>query len=251
MGRTERTWLLGLAGALALTALPALADSIEVPEGCEGFLTVQQKGCGVSHYWRCEAAPEGTAWEVHYDVEGVYSLSVYDHDFQWLDSQYFRQNTREHLTETAPDPASLGELLETGQDSYAFVIREEGPEGIRDVVHQGEDRLTGRTVVIDGVELLETEYTSTAMDADSGEEIFAVAGNQYVLAEERLFFLGADSFLQDGEEMKNDFSPVRFIRPGEAGFTEMTPLYGCNATEEIGYLPPASAQRKEKRNDDL
>ncbi len=237
MGRIERKWLWSLAGAVALTGLPALASSVQVPEGCEAFLTVQQKSCGVSHYWRCEAAPEGTAWEVHYDSEGVYSLSVYDHDFQWLDSQYFRENSREHLTEDAPDPASRGELLETGQDRYAFVIREQGPDGTRDVVHQGVDKLTGRTVVIDGVELLETEFVSSAMDAETGEEIFAVAGNQYVLAEERLFFLGIDSFRQDGEEMETDFSPVRFIRPGEAGFTEMTPLYGCDATEEILFRP--------------
>ncbi|MFV0333475.1 MAG: hypothetical protein ACK5JR_05315 [Tropicimonas sp.] len=235
--------------ALSLLALPVVAGVVSVPRGCEGFLTVQQKGCGVSHYWRCEAAPEGTVWEVHYDFEGVFSLSVYDRDFQWLDSQYFQGSTREYLVGTAPDPASLDELLETGRDSYAFVIREEGPDGSRDIVHQGYDALTGRKVTIDGVELLETEFASTAMDAVSGEEIFSVAGNQYVLAGERLFFLGADSFLRDGEEAATDFSPVRFIRPGEAGFSDMTPLYGCNATEEIGFGRPRSM--KETRHDDL
>lgn len=229
--RQARIWI--VAGALALGASPLFASQVEVPNGCEAFLTVQQKGCGVSHYWRCEAAPEGTVWEVHYDHEGVYSLSVYDADFQWLDSQYYRDGTREHLTDVKPDPASLGELLETGRDSYAFVMREIGPDGSREVVHQGYDELTGRTVEIDGVELLETEFASTAMDAVSGEELFAVAGNQYVLAEERLFFLGPDRFLQEGEEMVNDFSPVRFIRPGEVGFTDMTPLFDCDATEEI------------------
>ncbi|RYH09963.1 hypothetical protein [Tropicimonas sp. IMCC6043] len=221
--------------ALAIGAGSARAETIEVPEGCEAFLTVQQKGCGVSHYWRCDAAPEEAVWEVHYDADGAFSLSVYDREFQWLDSQYFRDGTREFLTGEAPDPASLGELLETGRDSYAFVIREQGPDGIRDVVHQGYDALTGRTVTIDGVELLETEFSSTAMDAASGEEIFAVAGNQYVLAEERLFFLGPDQYLRDGEEISNDFSPVKFIRPGQPGFADMTPLYGCNTAEEIAF----------------
>lgn len=224
-------------GALALAATSAPAAKVQVPQGCEGFLTVQQQGCGVSLYWRCEEAPDGTVWEAHYDEEGPVSLSVYDRDFQWLDSQYFRDGTREYLTGEAPDPASLGELLETGHDSYAFTIREDGPDGRRDVVHQGYDRLTGRTVEIDGVELLETEFASTAMDATSGEEIFAVAGNQYVLEKERLFFLGPDSFLQDGEEMSNDFSPVSFIHPGETGFADMTPLYGCAASEEILFRP--------------
>ncbi|MDV7144082.1 hypothetical protein R3X27_15440 [Tropicimonas sp. TH_r6] len=227
-------WIVACAVTLSASAR---AETVEVPAGCEAFLTVQQKNCGVSHYWRCEKAPDGTVWEVHYDSEGVFSLSVYDHDFQWLDSQYYRDGTREHLVGDAPDPASLTELLETGADSYAFVIREDGPEGTRDIVHQGYDTLTGLKVEIDGVELLETEFASTAMDAVSGEEIFAVAGNQYVLVEERLFFLGPDSFLQNGEEMSNDFSPVRFIRPGEPGFTDMTPLYGCNASEEILFRP--------------
>ena len=243
IGQQARNWI--VAGALLAGALPAHAGSVEVPAGCEGFLTVQQKGCGVSHYWRCEAAPAGTVWEVHYDHEGVFSLSVYDSDFQWLDSQYFRDGTREYLAGDAPDPASLGELLETGRDTYAFVIREEGPDGSRDVVHQGYDALTGRSVTIDGVDLLETEFVSSAMDAMSGEEIFSVAGNQYVLAEERLFFLGPDNFLQDGQESSNDFSPVQFIHPGEPGFTDMTPLYDCDATEELRFSPVPIAGKTE------
>ena len=239
----------GLASALVMLASPAAAGGIKVPEGCEAFLTVQQKGCGVSHYWRCAAAPEGTLWEAHYDAEGMFSLSVYDREFQWLDSQHFRDGTREYLAGTPPDPASLSELLATGQDNYAFVIHETGPDGERDVVHQGYDAYTGRTVTIDGELLHETEFVSSALDAETGEEIFAVAGNQYVLEEDRLFLLGPDRFLRDGEEISNDFSPVRFIRPGEAGFLDMIPLYGCNATEEIGYSRPP--QLKETPHDDL
>ncbi len=225
-------------------ATPVLAGKVQVPAGCEGFLTVQMKGCGVSHYWRCDAAPDGTVWEVHYDKDGVFSLSVYDHDFQWLDSQYFSDGTREYLIEPGPDPASLTDLLDTGRDTYAFVIRESGPDGERDVVHQGVDALTGRSVTIDHLTLLETEFSSSAMDAQSGEELFSVSGNQYVLAEERLFFLGPDRFDQGGDIRENDLSPVMFIHPGETGFDEMTPQFECNASEEIGFRPSPAGPAK-------
>ncbi|PRY24513.1 hypothetical protein CLV78_103380 [Aliiruegeria haliotis] len=235
---SARAALVVVAGLLA--AAPTQAETVIVPEGCEGFLTAQMKGCGVSHYWRCEAAPEGTTWEVHYDHEGVFSLSVYDRDFQWLDSQYFSDGTREHLVGEGPDPASLSTLLETGRDTYAFVIREEGPDGTRDVVHQGYDQLTGQTVTIDGVALLETEFSSVAMDAETGEEIYSVWGNQYVHEEERLFFIGPDTFRRDGEENANDLGPVRFVHPGEPGFTDMTPQYDCIQSEEIRFTPVPS-----------
>ncbi|MFD0980562.1 hypothetical protein [Tropicimonas aquimaris] len=228
----------GLAVALAATAPAAHAQSgVQVPEGCEGFLTVQMKGCGVSHYWRCEADPEQNTWEAHYTVDGLFSVSVYSPEFQWLDSRYFEDGRREFLVEDGPDPASLSNLIETGTDSYAFVMRETGPDGIRDIVHQGIDTLSGREVVIDGVTLLETEFSATALDALSGEEEYSVFGNQYVLPEERLFFLGPDTFVQGMEEQENDFSPVRFIRPGEPGFEDMMPRFECEATEEILFRP--------------
>ncbi|WP_068115699.1 hypothetical protein [Tropicimonas marinistellae] len=233
-------WIVAVLTACAAVSGSANAGTrVQVPEGCEGFLTVQMKGCGVSHYWRCEADPDQNTWEVHYDFEGPFSVSVYNREFQWLDSRYFGDGSREHLVDEGPDPASLSTLLETGTDSYAFVIHENGPDGERDIVHQGTDRLTGREVVIDGVTLLETEFTATALDAVSGEEVYTVSGNQYVLPEERLFFLGPDTFRQGVEERDNDFSPVRFIRPGEPGFDAMTPQFDCEATEEIRYVLPA------------
>lgn len=243
MGGIAVNWM--AAGLVVLgTAAPAVAGKLVVPSGCTAFLTVQMKGCGVSHYWRCEKGPEGTVWEAHYDSEGAYSLSIYSSEFQWLDSRYFTDGTREHLVEDGPDPASLSDLLETGRDSYAFVIRESGPTGERDVVHQGHDTLTGRTVTIDGVDLLETEFASTAMDAVTGETVYEVFGNQYVLPDERLFFLGPDTLRRDGEDLDNDFSPIRFLRPGQKGFDETTPLFDCGGIEEIRLLDmPGGGER--------
>ncbi len=230
--------MLALAAMLS-TALPAAAaETVSLPKGCKAFLTVQSLGCSVSSYWRCEATPPGTVWEARFDSDGAYSLSVYDKEFQWLDSQYFADGTRESLLDPGPDPASLTDLLRGGRDDYAFVVRETGPDGAaRDIVHQGYDELTGRKVVIDGTELLETEFATTVVDAVSGEEVYSVTGRQYVLEADRLFFLGPDRTSSEGADFSNDFSPIRFIRPGEAGFAATTPRFGCEASEPIAFRP--------------
>jgi hypothetical protein len=235
---------------VAVGPTPLAAQSIRTPEGCTAFLTVQKKGCGVSHYWRCEAGPEGAAWEASYDADGPVSLSLFDREFQWLDSQYVATATREYLVAPAADPASLTELLETGRDTYDFVIREDGPDGKQDLRHEGYDELIGRSVTIDGVELQVTAFSSRATDVETGAEIYSVTGQQYVLAEERLFFLGADTLIRDGDERTDDQSPVRFYHPGDAGFGQMTPRFDCAAPTEIA-LPGgiSGAQPKETRDD--
>ena len=105
----------------ACAALPLRAEVYRAPVGCEAFLTVQMRSCGASLYWRCYENPEIT-WELHADSEGPFSLSVFDSEFQWLDTLIYLDGTRERLLAPAPDPASLSELLETGIDTYEFVV---------------------------------------------------------------------------------------------------------------------------------
>lgn len=223
--------------ALAFLSLPAAAQVIQPPEGCTVFLTVQSKGCHVSNYWRCDSGPEGAAWEARYDANGPISVSLYDSEFQWLDSQHVTTASREFLLGEAKDPASMSELLETGRDTYDFVIREEAADGTRDVRHIGYDELLGQSVTIDGEDLLVTVFSAEAQDAETGEQIYSVVGQQYVLAEERLFLLGRDSFTRDGRTTTSDGSPMRFHRPGDAGFGMVTPHYDCDAPTDISFAP--------------
>ena len=225
---------MALASAVAAAcALPAAAQRLDPPAGCTAFLTVQSKGCAVAHYWRCEQGPEGASWAASYDEDGPVSLSLYDREFQWLDSQYVADASREYLVAPAEDPASLSALLETGHDTYDFTIREESVRGVTDVRHVGYDELTGRTVTIDGVTLLETVFASTATNAETGDEIYSVVGQQYVHPEERLFFLGRDSFSQNGRTTTSDGSPLRFHFPGDPGFGRMTPAFECGEPTDI------------------
>lgn len=66
------------------------------------------------------------------------------------------------------------------------------------------------------------------------------AFDSHLLADELLFFLGPDTVGQDGEDQVNKISPIRFIRPGETGLSDMEPLFGCNATEDIVFRPGAA-----------
>ncbi|MDT0681585.1 hypothetical protein RM543_02720 [Roseicyclus sp. F158] len=223
------------AGLPALAPTPAPAQTPAVPEGCEAVLSVQSQGCAATLYWRCESAPEGTLFQATYGEEGARAVSVFDAEFQWLDSRHFADGAQEVLQLPAEDPASLSELLEEGRDSYEFIIEESGPGYEREIMHRGFDQLTGNTREIDGEELLETEFTATASDLGTGEVLYSVSGLQYVLEDERLFLLGTEVFEQGGQTIESSLDPVRIRRPGEAGFGDVVPRYGCDAPADISY----------------
>ena len=215
--------------ALTLAAAPAAAQQLfEVPEGCAGKLTVQHKGCVVVNVWTCEAGEPGDQWLALIGQGGLFSVQRVDDEFQWIES--FKVTGNESLEMPAPDPSSLTELLETQVDTWDFTIQTaEGPE--RNV---GYDTLTGETVVIDGEELLLTEYQGRTLDGD-GREIEASDGRQYVSAKHRLFFLG-QSWDKGAASEVTDLSPVEFVYPDEPGFFTAQPKYECNVIES-GYRP--------------
>lgn len=214
----------------------AVAQATVPPEGCAGILTVQTRACSVSHYWRCDAAPEGTTWEVSYDQDGPVSVHTYDRDFQWLDAFYFETGTTERLYEPGPDPISMTELLETGADSYDFTTVEQTGGETTKLTTTGRDEATGKTEVIDGV-TLHTYNVRSETRNEAGEIVFAAEGKQYVYKAERLFMLGQESYFDGDQEWQEDNTPREFIFPGEKGFDDFSPRYGCNALQ-AGYSLP-------------
>jgi hypothetical protein len=49
-----------LALSLPVTlARPAAAQTFAVPQGCDAYLTVQKRGCTVTHHFTCTADPAG------------------------------------------------------------------------------------------------------------------------------------------------------------------------------------------------
>ena len=223
--------LAAVACVLALWGLPAETRPSTPPEGCTTFLTVQTRACSVSLYWQCESLDNDVTWESTFGEDGPEFVSSYNSEFHWLETYYFGSGAREVMgTDSARSP-SLSELLETGENAYDFVIYETGPQGPFKTRFTGVDRLTGETVTIDGEELLSTEYAAVATDAATGDVLWSITGQQYVMAEDRLFLSGTDQVREDGQIENADYSPVDILRPGDPGFGETRPLYGCGVLD--------------------
>jgi hypothetical protein len=208
---------------LALSPTPSLAGTWEAPAGCEAFMTVQSKACRVSHYYRCSADQPGDQWRVDLDQEGPFFYSKIDAEGQWLESY---DPVKQVLDPNPADAASMSELIGEGVDTWSFSLSKEDGTGSR---AEGYDRLTGQSVVIDGITLQETEVDFTEYDL-SGNALRRSRGNEYVHPEWRLFFAGpGETDLGDGQWLPIDGSPVQFVFPGEDGFLSSQPLYDCDA----------------------
>lgn len=216
----------------AMTCAPVLpvaaqqaAELFQVPAGCTAFLTVQARGCMVSHHWTCEADPPGRHWRVSLDEESPFYLSHSDAEFRWLQSWDLRGTGTTLLIEPEEDPASLSELLEAGSDTMVFSTMTTSNLGSFQRDYTGFDRLTGDEVVVDGHRLSVTEF-SYQYPVDGG--VRRVQGNQFVHEGWRLFFGGIETVTEPGgESFEYNNSPMDFAEPGEPGFLTMQPIYDC------------------------
>lgn len=212
------------AALLVLAALPAGAGTFRPPAGCEVYLTVQSRSCKVSNHYRCAADPPGDQWRADFGVNGLYFVSRIDAETQWVESHQ-SDGTTDRLEPGAADPASFTELLATGRDTFDFATVTD--TGLRETI-RGSDRLTGESVVIDGVTLRRTKYEIRAT-RDDGSLIWRGRGNEYVHPEWRIFLSGTGMVDLGEGWLPQDFSPVDFAFPGEPGFLTTTPLYDCEA----------------------
>ena len=218
---------------LAVLTLPtaSLAGIWEAPKGCDVFMTVQAKACRVSHFYTCGADAPGDQWRVDIDQEGPFFYSRIDSEAQWIESY---DPIKQTLDPSPADPASFSELLASGIDTWDFNLSRADGSGSRAT---GYDRLTGKTVVIDGISLSQTEVEFTEFGRD-GTVLRRSRGNEYLNPDWRMFFAGpGETDLGDGQWVPIDGSPVEFIFPGEEGFLSTQPKYDCDALTAEG---PAS-----------
>lgn len=217
---------LALALLTAGAAAPALAGTWTPPAGCELVMTVQSKACRVSNHYRCAADPAGDQWRADFDQEGVYFQSRTNSEGEWVESFDRNPTVRQVLDPGAEDPASFSELLATGVDTYAFGLTRD--DGTHSNV-TGVDRLTGKTVVVDGQTLEQTEFDYTETD-DIGTVIRRAHGNEYISRDRRMFFAGPGEVdLGDGQWLPTDGSPMSFDFPGDKGFGATQPIFDCDA----------------------
>ncbi len=212
---------------LLLAASPAYAGSFTPPEGCTTFMTVQARACRVSNYYKCTADVPGDQWRADFDQQGPFFLSRINSEAEWVESFDLGDvAVRQTLNPAPADPASFSELLSSGTDTFEFGLTRDNGEVSR---VNGFDRLTGKTVTIDGITLKQTEFEFTETDP-AGTILRQSNGNEYISPDMRLFFSGPSQWNGgDGEFLPMDGSPVQFIFPGEPGFASTEPLFDCDA----------------------
>jgi hypothetical protein len=209
---------------LALSGGPALAQGqFSLPAGCTAYVTVQKADCTISHLFTCEADPEGHQRRVDLSEVGLTYMGVIDSQTQWVESFHASTGETTTLAPGAADPADFDALVETGRDGLDFQTMSDMFGLTR---YAGEDRLTGRSVEIDGVTLLETAFNMVVTD-QSGNVIWEIEGNEFIHPEWRTFLSGVRTFTTPDDSVTEDGTPVEFIFPGEPGFLGSTPRHGC------------------------
>jgi hypothetical protein len=216
----------GLAADLLVVfaATAASAGSFTPPAGCTGWLTVQSRACRVSNYYKCSQDAPGEQWRTDFDQDGLFFASRTDAEGQWVESIDMNPMVRQTLDAGAEDPASFSELL-TGVDTFAFTLTRDNGERSR---VRGFDRLTGKSVQIDGVTLAETDFEFAEEDLLGGT-IRQSRGHEYIHPDWRLFFAGPSEWNGGDGYVPMDGSPVQFVFPGEKGFFSTEPLFECDA----------------------
>lgn len=215
---------LGLAVATAGLAMPggALAG-FSLPAGCTAYVTVQMRSCLVSHLFHCNGDPEGYQRRIDLDQQGMTYLGIIDAEAQWIDSYSPRAASHSTLDPEPRDPASLSGLLENNSDAFDFWTTSDAFGRTRYI---GEDRLTGETQTIDGVDLLQTAFRIRAFAPD-GTLIWQGEGQEFVHPEWRTFLAGVRHVTDANGEGETDERPVEFAFPGESGFLASEPKFDC------------------------
>lgn len=229
---------------LVVGAFPADSAVFVAPNGCHSFLTVQSRQCQVSHYYKCAHDPENEQWRADFGGDGALFVSHMNTEGEWLENvSVLPLNSSEKLLSNPRDAASISELLENGLDSFSFKMRQS--DG-RIVKIDGYDQLTGASIYIDGVTLLETLVEVIETDEQSGTVLRRLKGNEYIHPEWRLFFGGrTELYIGTGEQsLTIDAAPLNFIFPGESGFGATKPIYGCDTRQAKALSLPATVAFK-------
>lgn len=233
------TLLASLALGAGLQALPAhAAGNFTPPQGCTGFLTVQMHGCMVSNHYTCSSDPKGDKWRIDFNADGPVFVSHTNYESEWVESYDLGEGTHEVLQRPSKRPASFSDLLKTGTDTYDFTVVTD--DGVRKHV-TGTDKLTGKTRVLNGVTLEQTEFQTTETDA-TGKPLWSSKGHEWINRDWRLFIAGTGVWQDEKGKVPFDNSPALLLQKGQKGFMSTTPEFDCNSVMSELVLPPKPQQ---------
>lgn len=213
-------------------------DVFTPPEGCAAFLSVQSQSCSVNILWHCDLAPAGDKWDSFFDLDGQQSIAAYSAQYKWLDTQYFWDNSHEETIGNPADPISMTALQLTGTDTYEFDLRRTDENGTRVLHVSGSDALTGEQITIDDHQFQVIDYNVTISEED-GTVYFQSAGEQLFSPEWLVYFSYHTQVINGDEVTEYNDTPVAFFEPGDAGFANPTPLYGCDTSPVEEATPEA------------
>ena len=212
--------------ALVLLASPVVAqDSFSLPAGCTGYVTIQKRGCVVSHLFTCQGDPAGDQRRVDMTESGLAYLGTIDAEANWIKTEHIAAGYSDTLAPGAADLASFTQLLAMGHDDWDFVTIASDGYSSRNV---GTDDITDRDVVIDGVALKQTDFVIRVTDPTTGAFIWSGVGQEFIHPEWRTFVSGTRTITTPTETYDTDNSPVEFAFPGEQGFLSVKPRYDCS-----------------------
>ena len=205
-----------------LLPMPVLADPVmDVPQGCTGFLTIQLENCSVLNHWRCERDPSGRYSVTKIDSDQTEIQQQVLEGLSLLEMTVVQHDQR--ITVDQIDLEEYHELLEKGADTYASVLRYD--DSGYHIALQGQNELTGKTVVIDGVDLLEVKSTSE-FTHPSGQ-ITRKTVMQYIMPSGPLWV--PDRIMETGpDNVIAHLGPVDFVWPGQDGFMTRVPRFNCS-----------------------
>ena len=206
-----------------IVALISAAPSFAIAQddaACTTLAVIQNADCTVRRVAVCDNFPEGWQSVAIYGPTGPISLSTFNADGvpQSMGSGPGTPQTR---LGDQPDPLELANVFGSGIDTFEYQMeRDDG--SVTQI--SGKIRATGETVTIDG-RVLQGLLSRQTVGSGSGEAATLDIS----------FFYDADLKLMITDSIRNtttqEFvqhrSPVDFILPGEAGFEDYAPRFGC------------------------
>lgn len=202
-----------------MSAAPTFAFAQD-DAACTTLVVIQSQGCSLRRVVVCDNFPDDVTAVGSYGPDGPTGMAIFNSDGRTLETSAGPGTPKVKLGEQA-DPLSLRDALSNGLDSFNYQMVHE-TAGIAQI--SGQIMTSGEMVTIDGhaLQVFQSDQTTVT---PAGET--QVANVRYLYdADLQLLITDTIANGSTGEVMAQR-TPVDFIWPGEAGFEDYTPLYGC------------------------
>lgn len=203
-----------------LCAVPTLVLAQDDTAQCRTIVVIQSQGCLVRRVVTCDNFPDDVTAVGSYDPDGPTGMAMFNSDGRTLETNAGPGTPKVKLGEQA-DPLSLRDALSDGVDSFDYQMVHE-TAGIAQI--SGQITTSGEMVMIDGRSL--QVLLSNPTTVNPAGETQTVAIRYLYDADLHLMFTDTVSDAITGEVRINR-TPVDFFWPGETGFEDYIPQFGC------------------------